>query len=676
MMKSKPYAKKFLLSLLVFLLVMVWGAGVVLAVDPVPETVVCRAYPVEPVTPMVFLPQYTTPLPNALDPSFIFAPNPGTGYNYQIGAYEILHDPGLGYGATTKVWGYGQSAANASYPARTFFVNTNEVINVRFTNNLTVEGTENGTPLSHLLPVDSTLTWADPLDIGKKWGPYCGPVPIVTHLHGGHTDTCSDGLPDAWFTPGDPTTRITGRMFNPIYTFDNTQEAATVWYHDHALGITRLNVYAGLAGFYIIRDANEATLTLPGSPYNANGGPSTPYEGAMVIQDKMFVDVAGNPQLYYPSGPPLPGAPVPSTWPEFFGTVILVNGVAWPNLDVEPNRWYRFRILNGSDSAFYALYFDNLLFRGRPLPVTYEPHIYQIGTDLGFLDNPVDVTAAQADRLVIAPGERMDVLVKFDLPRGATLLLRNDAVQPFPNPANPVADPATVGQIIQFRVITKTAAPDPFAATVTAAGGVVTNVNLRPGLTSVAAMRAAMAPTNPAAPRQLILYEAVNSYGRLEPMLGTLAEGVKTYDNAITELIPAVGNTEIWEIYNLTPDAHPIHLHLVNFFVLDRTPFTATIINTFSGTVDPASVVLGAVKPLPANEYGLKDTVQSYPGEVTRVIAKFDKPGEYVWHCHILSHEDHEMMRPFFVGPGQRVGKGIQFDGTVFPGPGGTCNPQ
>jgi spore coat protein A, manganese oxidase len=212
--------------------------------------------------------------------------------------------------------------------------------------------------------------------------------PAVTHLHGGHSEFASDGLPEAWFTQD---FKETGAHYvKKNYRYDNTQEAATLWYHDHALGITRLNVYAGLAGFYLLRDDNEDLLIENGVI------PSGEQEIEIVIQDRMFTSdyQLFMPSLNEPEECPLPEPlseecdplPNPSAVAEFFGDVILVNGKAWPKLDVGPGK-YRFRLLNGSDSRFYVLQFRNTA-TGGDITDGGDYPFYVIGTEDGFLNYP------------------------------------------------------------------------------------------------------------------------------------------------------------------------------------------------------------------------------------------------------------------------------------------------
>jgi spore coat protein A, manganese oxidase len=502
-----------------------------------------------------------------------------------------LVNPTNGQPITTPVWGY-----NGSYPGPTIVASKNVQLDISWINGL-VDG--NNHVLPHLLPVDPTIHWAF-MDLSEmqQYG-----VPIVTHLHGGHTATESDGLPDAWYTPG--FTRKGERFIigdQEPYHYPNTQEAATIWYHDHALGITRLNVYAGLAGFYLITDENETALR------QSSSLPAASYDLGLAIQDRMF---KANGELFYPSAPEAEGEPETSILPEMFGDFILVNGMTWPVLNVEP-RQYRFRILNGSDSRFYNFYLSN------------GQSFIQIGSDDGLLYAPVTLS-----RMLIGPGERRDVIIDFSNPalRNQTIILKNNAKTPYPT--GEAVDEKTTGQIMAFRVNVplNTSAPLTHVGT-----------TLRSSV---------IEPLQSTHTRKLILFEAKDDFGRLMPMLGTAENGVADWDDGITEN-PALGSTETWEIYNETMDAHPVHLHAVKMQLVNRQKFMAEVNETTGAQV--SSRLIGQPQLPAAEESGWKDTWIAYPKEVTRVIATFDLPGRYVWHCHILSHEDHEMMRQYYVG--------------------------
>jgi len=548
---------------------------------------------------------------------------------------------GAGY-PETPVWGYGFKNGGVTYPGPTFVTQRDVPITVTWHNELPETG--------HLLPVDVSLHMAHPHDMSAADFYGEGNIPAVVHLHGGHTESASDGLPEAWFTQGFD---ITGPQFKKQkYTYHNDQEAATLWYHDHALGITRLNVYAGLAGFYLLRDDNEMALindgTLPGGDY----------EIEIVIQDRMFYDdgelflpaISGDPWFGDEEEGPLDPPFDPSIVAEFFGDFIVVNGNTWPNLNVE-QRKYRFRLLNGSDSRFYVLKFSD----GTPF--------LQIGTDNGLIESPVI-----HNQLTIAPGERYDVVVDFsNKPIGSQIIIQNTGPdEPFKgnNFNNDVTRPT--GQIMRFTV-NQVANPTIPNATVDI------GTSLRPPIVDH--------PTTGVPTRQLVLFEGEDEYGRLQPLLGTMNEGSLSWFEPITEN-PALNAVEIWEVYNSTEDAHPIHLHLVSFQIINRESFTGTVVTKdqaqHNGVVSEdgggllqANTVqlLGDLTGPGAQEDGWKDTFIVPPGKVGRVVARFDRPGRYVWHCHILSHEDHEMMRPFYVGDIPRKAGQFKKEGYVLEDP-------
>jgi spore coat protein A, manganese oxidase len=586
------------------------------------------------------IPKYVDPLPL---PARIDA-TAGTSITLTVSEFEQQVLPATF--SRTLVWGY-----DGSYPGPTIEARRGVPLRVTYVNDLV------SPVLQSVLKVDQTLEWADPLHTGcPSANPACflaysGPVPIVTHLHDGEVQAAFDGGPNSWFTPG---LASTGSSFvSNEYVYNNSQEAGTLWYHDHAIGITRLNVYAGLAGFYLLRDPINESSTLPGGsgdPASVNG----PFEREIVIQDRMF-DVNG--QLVFPSAGINPT--VHPFWvPEFFGDVIVVNGKSWPYLNVEPRK-YRFRLLNGSNARFYDLAFDD----GTPFTV--------IGGDGAYHDAPV-----QTGRITISPGERVQVVVDFTgRTPGTRLLLTNGAKAPFPSGAP--ADPRTVGQIMQFRVVVPSTLTDPS----------VVPANLRPNNPIVRL-------TNPVVKRQLTLNEVLGAGGPLQMQLNNTS-----YRSAATER-PRVGATEEWEIINLTADAHPIHLHLVHMQLLDRQRIqTNKYVKAYAAAFPLGVVMPGSGPPLaygtpnadgaiggnPAvtpflqqaptppepSESGWKDTIRANPGEVTRIMIRwapthvpvndvsagtntfpFDPTvGGYVWHCHIIDHEDNEMMRPMEVVP-------------------------
>ena len=539
-------------------------------------------------------PQFVNPLPVPL----VIDGRSGGTFTITISQFSQwlgLIDPTTQQDLNTTVWGY-----NGSYPGPTIVAKKDIPLSVFWRNNL-VNGSNQ--PLPHLLPIDRSIDWAFGND--PAWQSYG--VPVVTHVHGGHSESASDGLPDQWFTPSYARKGpgfIKGD-FEPFY-YHNDQEAGTIWYHDHALGVTRLNVYAGLAGYYIITDNNEINLQATGKL------PVAPYDMGLAIQDRMFTSTG---QLFYPSTAEeeegVDDVTAPTILPEMFGDFILVNGMTWPVLDVEP-RQYRFRMLNGSDSRFYNL------------SLSSGQQFIQIGSDQGFLYSPFAM-----NQMLIAPGERKDIILDFSDPAlwGQTIILKNNAKSPFPK--GDVVDPQTTGRIMAFRV----------------------NKPLNESYPLTVLPETLRSPIVPLqsdlAPRKLILFEAEDEYGRLMPILGTVDDGMLGFREEITET-PALNSTEIWELYNETVDAHPIHLHLVRMQLISRQKFVARI-DEENGK--PTNIRLVGQPRYPGpDEQGWKDTWVTFPGEVTKVIAKFDRPGLYVWHCHILSHEEHDMMRPFFVG--------------------------
>jgi len=532
---------------------------------------------------------------------------PGVDY-YDLAMTEFSQDLGLidpttNQPLTTTVWGYG-----GSYPGPTIESRSTSAQNTITPGREVKVRWSSALPSRHLLPIDPTV------GCGSAVG--CQPfVRTVTHLHGGHTAAGSDGHPLAWFTPGfaQGGTHFDAGL-NGVYSYRNDQEGTALWYHDHAMGITRLNVYAGLAGFYMIRDDNEDRLRINGLL------PDQAYEIPLIIQDKSFY-VDGS--LAYPDAPiidPATGASVPSIVPEFFGDFMLVNGKTWPVLDVEP-RQYRFRVLNGSNSRFLKM---ELMVPGTRNEIKFV----QIGTDGGLLD-----AAMRTGKMLLGPAERADIIVDFSNPAlaGQTLVLNNEAKSPFPNGLLTV-DPATTGQVMAFRV-TK-----PLNVTIPDS-----TMARRTPLRVVPMPRLTATPGIPE--RELVLIEGMDDLGRLLPLLGTSAQGGLPFTAPITET-PKLGTTEVWAIINATPDTHPIHQHLVQFQILDRQRFdTLTYIPGQPATLQ----LLGRAEAAEDEETGWKDTVRADPGEVVRIIANYDLLGEYVWHCHILEHEDHEMMRPFQV---------------------------
>jgi spore coat protein A len=473
----------------------------------------------------------------------------------------------------TTLWGY-----NGMFPGPTFDVQRGERIKVRWTNNL-VDG--QGQPLQHFLPYDITLHGAAPGEAGGHGGHTTGPpypqARVITHLHGAVADSVSDGYPEHWYS-ADPNAApygLGGPAGNSLVaTYPNNQRAATMWYHDHAMGITRLNVYAGMAGLYINRDAAEEALNLPAGKY----------EMSLAIQDKSFYD---NGQLFYPA---TNAGGVPGHVVSFLGDVNLVNGKVWPYMEVEPRK-YRLRLLNGANTRAYDLSLvpDTGPTAGTPLVM------HQIGTDGGLFTERIDRTEIE-----LTSADRADVIVDFSqFTAGDMLRLLNAA----PNATG------ETDEVMQFRVVPLTG-PD--------TSSLPTSLVPVPRYDPADAVRV----------RKLRLTRSFDEQGRERMLL----DG-KLWSDAISEVLK-LGEPEVWEIRNVTSVDHPIHLHQEAFQIIGRLSATNQNI------------------PLADWELGWEDTVNIPAGQTAKFMVKYDQfTGTYVWHCHLLEHEDHEMMRPFRIIP-------------------------
>ncbi len=585
-----------------------------------------------------------------------------------------------GYGPT-KVWGYGGNAKDpftGQYlgyfrfsPGATFEAKKGLPVRVTWINKITTPS---------LFPVDPTLHWANPnnipmmdaitqagLGLAPPYPPgYNGqpilvnsvltnpdgwdaqsPVPLVVHLHGAVVRSDSDGGPEQWWTanglhgPDYRTTKSTSPNA-AVYYYPNEQEATTLFYHDHALGLTRLNVASGLAGFYLIRDLCDPIDNLL---------PRGKYEIPLAIQDRSFNE---DGSMWFPTVGVNPD--VHPYWnPEFFGNTIMVNGKLWPNLDVDKGQYF-FRLLDGSNARFYNISLS-VVGTEQTLPFT------QIMSDGGYLQS-----AAELESLVFAPGERVGILVDFSkLAPGTKVVMTNSANAPFPN-GDPV-DPDNTGQIMQFTVTNKCgfqakALPEKLNPTLK-----YTFPTLKPNSPS----------------RTLPFFEQMSA---IDEPLGVFLNGQK-WSGVLTET-PRVGATEDWYLVNPTEDAHPIHTHLTQFQLVARIPFNATAYtddwialngmppvpeDTVPTKLSVKPYLLGPPELVDATERGWKDTIITPPGYVTVIRIRWapqdtpiygpyaPKPGVntysfnpctgpgYVWHCHIIDHEDNEMMRPYKVKP-------------------------
>ena len=462
----------------------------------------------------------------------------------------------------------------------------------------------------------------------------------VVHLHGALTPAPYDGWAENLFAPGQ----------HAVFHYPMGQRAALLWYHDHVMGVTRFGVYAGLAGLWIIRDRRERELGLPEGP---------PFEVPLLIQDRNFgLDEAGR----------LTGQLVHKTDPEVmeaFPPFTVVNGKVWPLLEVQAAT-YRFRVLNGSNARTYRLV---LLHGGTP----ELSRVIQIGTDHGLLRAPARVPP---DGLVLASAERADLLVDFaDLEPGSELTLVNTAGAPFdgaPFPAANAHDAADPGRmlpyphVMRFRVVT-----GPVTRRTIPAELATDYRPPAPGALAGAPRRtiALVERELDGEPNMLTMRELVPvGDGHTGPAV-TVTDGEQTtryraaaahFEDATT-FFPALGRYEVWQLINLTSDTHPIHVHLDPFQILSRRPIRYQIPD--HGIEDlaiTAAVTLGCDPgdelghTIDDNERGLKDTVRVNPHEIAEIAVRFTTyAGRYMYHCHILEHEDRDMMRPFVTMPAE-----------------------
>jgi len=438
----------------------------------------------------------------------------------------------------TRMWSFEDG-----FPGPTLEIQSGQGAIVEWANEL---------PRRHFLPIDHTLHGAD------KSLPE---VRAVVHLHGGRTPADSDGYPESWVVPGK----------SQMCFYPAKQDAALLFYHDHTMGINRLNTYAGMQGLCIVRDPLEAGLNLPRGKY----------EIPMLICDRML---RTDGQLEYP----ISEHPERPWVPEVFGNAILVNGKLLPYVEVEPRK-YRLRVMNGSNGRF-----DRLSLADKSM-------FHVIGDDQGLLSTPVAV-----QRIPLAPAERIDLIVDFAPMAGANVKLVSDSFD-----------------ILEFRVAAKS----------TAGAGALPATLRSP---------VRLDPATAVQTRRLTLDERMDDVQR---SMGMLLNNTP-WHMPITEK-PTLGTTEIWEFVNLTDDSHPIHLHLVRFQILDRRRF-----DTFEFMSKGTLRFTGPAQLPEPHESGWKDTVRADPAMVTRILIPFEGyAGRYVWHCHILEHEDNEMMRPYEVLP-------------------------
>jgi len=508
--------------------------------------------------------RYIDPLPILPRIKPAAAHGPSAQYHVQMMEFEKQLHSQL---PPTRLWGY-----EGQYPGPLIEAMRGRPVEVHWENTL---------PAQHIFAIDPHIHGA------------MAPAPAVRtvpHLHGSRTTSDSDGLPERWFTPGQ----------TAIYRYPNDQPGATLWYHDHAVGITRLNVYAGLSGFYLLRDEQELSMNLP----------SGEFEIPIALQDRML-DNQGQ-LVYSPThedGKALP----PGVWgPEFFGDLPVLNGAIYPYVEVEP-RMYRLRLLNASNSRFFNLFFN---LAHRPTDIPSLAGFYQIGSDGGLLYSPVALK-----KLLLAPAERADLIVDFSAYAGRTLTLSNNAASPYPGWTMLHAEHPPLYELMQFRVSRGT-------------GGLAKAFSMPPAIDIPR-----IDPAQAVITRDLVLTERTDAQGR---SLGVRINE-KGYDDPVVEF-PKLGSIERWRFINMTDDAHPMHLHLVQFQILERQGFD------YGAFIQGRLELVGAARPPEPSEAGWKDTAIVIPRDVLTILVRFEGyKGRYVYHCHMLEHEDNDMMRPYEV---------------------------
>lgn len=478
-------------------------------------------------------------------------------------------------------------------------------------------------------------------------------VPTTVHYHGGFTPPHSDGLAPQWYTPDgihgpDYATLDEVRPNEAVYGYGNDHEAFGSWYHDHAMAVTRLNVYAGLAGVYLLGDDVEKGLNLPQGDF----------EVPLVLQDKTF---SRDGRLLY------------TLQEQDGGETGVVNGKAYPFLAVEPRR-YRLRILDASNSRFWRLRFDvrtpsaaardsqavpglrdwidEVVTSVGAGPRTGRAQLpfWLIGTDDGRMPAPLKMTS-----ILLAPAERADVIIDFSrLPMGTKVTLENfNAPVHFPNGGGPV-----IPELMQFQVTKPLSSKD----------------RTTPPSALVLPSRKRLTQTPGTLRREFVMVQkSPEEHGEIYDPENPYLINALPFEAPNEDFIQE-GATEIWEYINLTADAHPMHNHLVQFQVYNRQKFRMTAYRTaylrwVEGGRKPAAkpvlaeYLIGAPIPPRPDEAGPKDTVQANVGEVVRIIQTFDLPGpipgipdsgtplpaRYLHHCHILEHEDNDKMRPWEV---------------------------
>lgn len=588
--------------------------------DPSPNQV-----PLDPTT----IPQFVTqlPIPRTFAPTVITQNGQVIRHEYTIDVAKTLVQmlpaplPAtnvMAYGGQVKIPGSSATEFVRSVPGSAFDNTRGIPTLVRWRNEMRQPS---------FLPIDPTIHWANPQRMEPPVVPFTPfppgylnaqfPIPHVSHNHGLVIGSGQDGIATEWFTPSPG--QIIGEEFSTRdYLKPNQQPGTQLFYHEHAMGMTRVGVYAGIVGAaYYIRDPN-APLDQPTSPL-----PSGQYEIPLALIDRAFFT---DGELSFPRVSTNPGN---AYWQAGDGAnAILVNGAVWPNLNVE-RRQYRFRFLGAGNGRTWTPQLDNA---GTPVPMTL------IGSDGGYFPAPQVVTS-----FIIGITERADVLIDFSgFAPGTQLTLLNVGG----NPAN------TLGRIMRFTVQNTTPVPPP-------------------------ALNPALFPPRPTLPtnapvRIKTLHNHVDAQGNAMRSVDGLDFTAPTTE------FPLIGSTEQWDLVNVGGGGHQIHLHLIEFQVVSRQNIDTAaylqqwnLLNGFKPVtrpivVDPTPFLTGTATPAVPYEAGWKDTVRSPSNQLTRIIARWApqetvsggvNPGTnqfpidptvgpgYLWHCHVLGHEDNDMMR-------------------------------
>ncbi|KAH7293728.1 hypothetical protein KP509_28G039300 [Ceratopteris richardii] len=487
----------------------------------------------------------------------------------------------------SRVFAFGLTAAKATVPGPSIVAIREVKTYVRWENHL---------PDEHIFEIDRTLDLAN-----STKG-----IPTVVHLHGSVSEPSSDGNARSWFTRG---FHVRGeKWMREHYVYHNSRTTSNMWYHDHALGYTRINILAGLFGAYkVINPELERSLGLPEKRFDIQ----------LVVMDRSFTrtgqifinSTGNNPKLH------------PEWQPEYFGNVIIVNGKAWPYMNVQ-KRKYRFRIINASNARFFRFALDD------------GSNFIQIGSDSFYLQAPLHLKS-----ILVAPSEIIDIVIDFSRAKKRTLILTNDAAYPFPDGDLPGERD---GKLLKFLIKDK-------------------KVNDRSRVPALLQPVKKLSEQHATVSRNIVLFEFDSPTGEPTKLLINFV----SFSAPVTEL-PRHGTTELWHIINLTPDNHPFHIHLVGFQVLYQRKLlnvdelSACTIK-YKG-VDACGIenyVDGEAIPPPSNEAGWKNVFKMQPFYVTSILVHFamidsglfpfdptDEPG-YAYHCHILDHEDNMMMRPY-----------------------------